>query len=742
MRKQDLFIVYISADLNPFSALEESFSSSHNVTLEKIIIQEDTALVHLMPTLKEILSREIRKQVLVFFRGHCVLSSKHRGGATAKESISFSTHRPLQTRTKDEITLTQLESLILEGPNSGTQVILDCAFPENFIERNGIYLRQAFSGLKISARLVRTFERVGHRQIEVLAASDVTPSSIRENTKQYIKTISFGMNNEQSLDDIGFLILEGLSLNNLAHKDSIFQYYELSMQESLSERDADLIGTISALAEHNKNLSEMLSRVDKLVCQKLDIEDSSETCETQIDRAIVSIELGYTAAQLRAKTPTREDSLVSEGVAESELAYLAEVDLWSFLLGGKITSSHELCFDAQGKLDPIELMRAEFSKAWPKGSSLLGLDLLERRQHIYAIAASDYYRLSLKSALSESDSLRFDEIFDLIESDPDFAVIVEKVDELLSQKLTTSHSRDDCDAQLDKARSLIEKGEGVGFDDSQSIVPTLDMSAVEKFRVLVCLEYSKAYHRQLDAFGRSYGDLLRESLRRWEPIFKAYRKIDSSLTIYDAQQRVEPLEIKQLDDIDPIDVEPQPKDLDPGQMFKRLRPISSGSQRDSYNHAQLADTMNTLQQQIQSLTAQLEQSKQNAKEEKDIGVYQGQQKNHSPSAKPQFYPRAKQVPRSHPSFKEQDHGPAFRNTTYVVPNRTRPMFGDWLTGNIPVSILMALFAIGLSASIVFATPSISDWEAIIQGTIVAIRWLFLFVVLGSIVTFMIELIYQ
>ena len=66
-------------------------------------------------------------------------------------------------------------------------------------------------------------------------------------------------------------ILEGLSLKELKHQKLVTEYYRLSVKPELSEQEIDRFSQLLDLAVKNSSFAELLSRVDKLACQQLDI---------------------------------------------------------------------------------------------------------------------------------------------------------------------------------------------------------------------------------------------------------------------------------------------------------------------------------------------------------------------------------------------------------------------------------------------------------------------------------------
>ena len=209
---------------------------------------------------------------------------------------------------------------------------------------------------------------------------------------------------------ISLSILEGLSLKKLEHQELVTEYYCLSVKPELSDQEADRFRQLLDLAIENESFAELISRVDKLACQKLKIKPIEENYNFHLLRAIdlINEELNKNEISVDIKTSTEEQK-----------------------------NSQEMLY--------CHLKEAEIFKE------------LDHLEFAYKDATLEYYRLSIQSELIEEEEInKFSELLALAEEDSQFSELINRVDELTCQKLGIEISQDSCEIQLEEARRQIE----------------------------------------------------------------------------------------------------------------------------------------------------------------------------------------------------------------------------------------------------------------------------------------------
>lgn len=204
-------------------------------------------------------------------------------------------------------------------------------------------------------------------------------------------------------------ILEGLSLKELKHQELVTEYYHLSIKSELSDQETDRFSQLLDLAIENDSFADLISRVDKSTCQKLGIKSVDKNDKSQFSRAI---------------------NLINEELKFREISVETIPTIQELDLSQEILYSH--------------LQEAEIFKE------------LGHLEFAYKDATLEYYQLSIKSELIGEDAHKFNDLLTLAIEDSQFSELINRVNELVFQKLGIEISQESCEIQLEKARRQIK----------------------------------------------------------------------------------------------------------------------------------------------------------------------------------------------------------------------------------------------------------------------------------------------
>jgi N-acetylglucosaminyldiphosphoundecaprenol N-acetyl-beta-D-mannosaminyltransferase len=417
----------------------EVFSVEENISSQRIALNLETFL-----------NKNIDKPELIYFYGHGFFSAHGIKNYISTRPIILNSHNSHPSETENGITLEQIETLLLASVNRDICFILDCCFSGVLNKDDRNYVKDTVRKLKVPACLISTSAQSLYAEKDEFVTSSVLSNNsnvYQIYANEYLKNLSLITNRQRGIDNIGISVLEGLSLHEIEHESLASEYYALSIQNNLLERQADRIEEILTLAEKNNSFSELIARIDKLICQKLGIPTSQEHDEAQIAKFISWIKSTINNSYLLGK----EDKFV-------KVRSMLELD---FKQSSKQVES--MNFTSKGKLDIQALLEISI----PEKKLLFETDFQTNRRlskklkkitcNSVISIESEYYCLSEKPELLEEEAARISEILELAEKDNQLSKCIEKIDEQICQKIGLDASDEVCKTQSEKALEIIEK---------------------------------------------------------------------------------------------------------------------------------------------------------------------------------------------------------------------------------------------------------------------------------------------